>query len=64
MPKDIMIDGVYFTPLVGYYLAAFAVFLACRWLIIRANFERMFWHPELAETGLFLVILAAVARIF
>lgn len=64
MPKDVIIDGVYFTPLVALYLAAFAIFLVCRWLILRANLERAFWRPELAETGLFLVILAAIARIF
>jgi len=64
MPRDIIIDGVYFTPLVAYYLAAFAAFLICRWLIVRTNLERAFWHPELAETGLFMVILAAVVRIF
>ena len=63
MPRDINIDGVFFTPLVAYYVAAFAVFLACRRLIVRANLERAFWRPELAETGLFLMILATVARL-
>jgi hypothetical protein len=63
MPKDINMDGVYFTPLVACYLAAFVVFLACRWVIVRVHLERAFWRPELAETGLFLIILAAVARL-
>ncbi len=64
MPRDVIIDGVYFTPLVACYLAAFTIFLICRWFIVRLNLERAFWHPELAETGLFMVILAAVTRLF
>lgn len=63
MPRDLMMDGVYFTPLVAYYLAAFAAFLICRSLIIRTNLERAFWRPELAETGLFMIILATIAHI-
>ena len=64
MPRDVIIDGVYFTPLVAYYLAAFAIFLMCRRFIVRLKLERAFWHPELAEAGLFMVILVAVARFF
>ncbi len=64
MPKDIIIGGVYITPLVGFYLAAFTIFLAVRLLLVRANFERILWHPELAETGLFLAILAFVVKHF
>ncbi len=62
MPKDVNIDGVFFTPLVACYLAAFVIFLVARWLIVRTSLERAFWRPELAETGMFMVILAIVAR--
>jgi len=64
MPRDIAIAGVYITPFVGFYIAAFALFLVARVIIVRAGLERAFWRPELAETGLFLAILAVVAGLF
>ncbi len=64
MLKDFDIAGVYVTPLVAYYLAAFCIFLILRWIIVRAGLGRAFWRPELAETGLFLVILTVIARSF
>ncbi len=63
MPKDIAIAGVYITPYVGFYLLAFAIFLIVRLLIVPTNLERIFWRPEIAETGLFLIILSMVARV-
>lgn len=63
MPKDIVIGGVYVTPFVGLYVVAFVAFLILRLLIVRADLERLFWHPELAETGLFVAILAIAARL-
>jgi hypothetical protein len=64
MPKDIAIAGVYITPFVGFYLAAFIIFLVGRLIIVRAGLEQAFWRPELAETGLFLAILAVVVGFF
>ncbi|HUO54441.1 MAG TPA: DUF1656 domain-containing protein [Rhodoblastus sp.] len=63
MPKDIAIAGVYITPFVGFYFAAFLVFLAVRFLLARSRIEQAFWRPELAETGLFLIILSLIARL-
>jgi hypothetical protein len=64
MPKDIAVDGVYVTPFVGFYLATFVLFLAARLVIVRADLERWFWRPEIAETGLFLAIFALVVTLF
>jgi hypothetical protein len=64
MPKDLAIAGVYITPFVGFYFAAFVIFLGVRLLLVRANAEHAFWRPELAETGLFLIVLSVIARLF
>jgi hypothetical protein len=64
MLKDFDIAGVYVTPFVADYLVAFCVFLVLRVIIARAGIERAFWRPELAETGVFLAILAVIAGSF
>lgn len=62
MVKDFDFAGVYITPFVAYYLVAFGVFLVLRLILARAGVERALWRPELAETGVFLAILAVVAN--
>jgi len=64
MLKDFDIAGVYVTPFFAYYLPAFCFFRILGWIIVRPGLGRAFWRPELAETGLLLVILTVIARSF
>lgn len=60
MLNEIDIAGILVAPFVGYFVAAVGGFLLLRKLLVLVGFERLVWHPQLAQCGVFLAVLAAL----
>lgn len=58
MWKETDVFGVFITPLVPYMVVALLLYLPLRPLAVRFLLARWAWNPPLAETGLYVCILA------
>lgn len=64
MWKETDIVGIYMAPIVPYAVAALLLLLALRPLLARFGFRRWAWNTPLAETALYVCILALLVRFF
>lgn len=62
MWKETNIAGVLISPLVPYGLVALLLFLAIRPVLVRLRFQRWTWNTPLAETCIYVCILALLVR--
>ena len=60
MWRETDIGGILITPLAGYIVVAFLIYLPLRWLLVWLRLFRWTWNPALAEAGLYLCILGAL----
>jgi hypothetical protein len=63
MWKETDIAGVFVSPLVAYGLVALLIFLAIRPVLIWLRFQRWTWNTPLAETCVYVCILALLLRL-
>jgi hypothetical protein len=64
MLKEINICGVFFSPFVGFLLAALVVFWPLRTLFDRWNLERYVWHRPLFDLSVFVIILSIIGLLY
>ncbi len=64
MLKEINIDGVYFSPFVGYLAAALLLFWPLRMLFDRWALQRYVWHRPLFDLSVFVIILSLIGLMF
>ncbi|MDE1146627.1 MAG: DUF1656 domain-containing protein [Azospirillaceae bacterium] len=57
---ELDVAGIFVAPIVGYGLAALALFLVLRLVLARLGFWRAVWHPALFEAALFSAILSGL----
>lgn len=58
MMTELDLGGIYMAPIVLYAIVALPIFLVLRQILARIGCFRLFWHPALAETALYLSILS------
>jgi protein AaeX len=61
--REFVVGGLLISPFVKYALIAGLLFSPLRRVLVHLNVHRWFWHPLLAEAGLYLCLLAAVNSI-
>ena len=64
MLKEINIEGVFFSPFVGYLVIALILFLPLRMLFDRWAVQRYVWHRPLFDIAVFMIILSLIGLIF
>lgn len=64
MWKETNVAGIFMAPIVPYALGAFALYMGLRPLLVRLGFQRWTWNTPLAETAIFVCILALLVRFF
>ncbi len=64
MWKETDIAGVLMAPILPYMLVALALYLLLRPVLARLRFESWTWSPPLAETGVYICILALLVALF
>ena len=62
MWRETNLGGVYLPPLLAYATVALLVSVVMRAVMIRLRLFRWTWNPPLAETALFVCILAVLLR--
>ncbi|WP_044562974.1 DUF1656 domain-containing protein [Azospirillum sp. B4] len=60
MIAELDVAGIFMAPIVGYGIAALALFLALRGLLGAFGFWRAVWHPALFEAALFSALLSGL----
>ncbi|SDT95260.1 Protein of unknown function [Verrucomicrobium sp. GAS474] len=63
MMKEWNIGGVFLAPIVGYLVAAIALYLGTRSLFLR-DIERRVWHPSLFKLSVFIILLTVIVLLF
>ncbi len=58
MWRETNVLGVYMSPLIAYLVAALIGSVVLRAALVRFGLLRWMWNPPLAETGLYVCILA------
>ncbi len=58
--RDFVVGGLLMSPFIKYALLALLVFLPLRFVLVRLQFQKWFWHPVLAEAALYVTILASL----
>jgi len=61
--KEINLFGVYVAPFSLYLLIALLIFIPVRWQLDRWKVERWFWHRNLFDFSVFLIILCLVGLV-
>jgi hypothetical protein len=64
MLKEINIEGVFFSPFVGYLAVAALVFFPLRVLFDRLAIQRYVWHRPLFDLSVFVIILSLIGLMF
>jgi hypothetical protein len=57
MIKEINIDGVFLSPLIGYIAGTAIVWYGLRFVLRRLGVFRLVWHAPLFDTALFVILL-------
>ncbi len=64
MLKEINIEGVFFSPFVGYLTVAALLFFPLRTLFDRWAIQRYVWHRPLFDLSVFVIILSLIGLMF
>lgn len=59
MIREIAIGGIFLPPLLGYLAATAVVWYVARYLLGKAGFYRIVWHPPLFNAALYVILLGA-----
>lgn len=60
MWKETNVLGIFMAPITPYAVLAAVVYVGIRPILIRIGFQRWTWNTPLAETALYVCILAAL----
>ncbi len=58
--RELVVNGLLLSPFVKYALIAALVFVPVRLILVALNLQTWFWHPLLAQTAIYVCILAAL----
>lgn len=64
MLKEINIEGVFFSPFVGYLVIAALLFFPLRMFFDRCAIQRYVWHRPLFDLSVFVIILSLIGLMF
>jgi hypothetical protein len=59
MIKEISLDGVYLSPLLGYLAGTAIAWAILRHLLAQTGAYRFVWHPPLFNAALYVILLGA-----
>ena len=61
MIAEYSLSGVFFSVVLASAIVAYALALALRVILARANAYRFVWHPALFDLAVFVILWAAIA---
>ena len=56
--KEFVVAGLLISPLVKYALIAALIFIPIRFVLVITRLQRWLWHPLLAETAIYVCVVA------
>jgi hypothetical protein len=62
MTGEVSFYGIYIPSLLPMALLALLLSRSLSWLLARAGFYRLVWHPALFDLAMFIVVLGALCR--
>lgn len=62
MTGEVSLYGIFIPSLLLMALLALMLSSAFSWLLARAGFYRLVWHPALFDLAMFIVVLAVLCR--
>ena len=62
--KEFVIAGLLISPFVKFALIAALLFVPLHLILVRSGFHKWFWHPLLAEGGIYVCLLATLNILF
>jgi len=64
MIGEVSLYGIYVPWLLLMALLALALSRGLSWLLARAGFYRLVWHPALFDLAMFIIVLSALCNLF
>jgi hypothetical protein len=64
MIGEVSLYGIYVPWLLPMALLALALSRGLSWLLARAGFYRLVWHPALFDLAMFIIVLSALCNLF
>jgi protein AaeX len=58
--REFVVGGLLISPFVKYALLAGLLFIPLRLVLVHLDVHKWFWHPMLAESALYLCLLAFI----
>jgi predicted DNA repair protein MutK len=58
--KEFVFAGLLISPFVKYALIAALIFIPIRFVLVVSRLQKWFWHPLLAEAGIYICVVAAM----
>jgi protein AaeX len=58
--REFVVGGLLISPFVKYALLAGLLFIPLRLVLVHLDVHKWFWHPMLAESALYLCLLALI----
>jgi hypothetical protein len=58
--REFVVAGLLISPFVRYALIAAVIFIPMRFALVVTRLQKWFWHPLLAETAIYICVVATL----